>query len=481
VSGAPARNAGAEPPLGVTLVELAQWAGGDLVVREVPGDAAAREALLRSRVHGATLDTRALKPGMLFVPLPGSRTDGHAFLDEAFARGAAAALCARDVHVKIAHLPLGPLVLVDDVTVGLQKLATRVRDRWAGWAIAITGSAGKTTTKELVSAVLATAGPVLKTTGNLNNHWGVPLTMMGLEPAHRAAVLEMGMNHAGEIAALAAIAHVNACVITNAGSAHLENLGSLEAIANEKAALAYALRPGEPAFVGADSPLLLAAVKEAPAHIIPYGLSRAAEVRPERVEDLGPDGSKFTVAGFPPVHLKLIGMHQVANALAAIAVARHLNLDPGAVTAALEAYKPLKGRMEIQHAGGATLIVDHYNANPDSMRAALATLAGWPGAKRRIAVLGDMRELGETAARLHEGVGAEVRAAELWVVGEHAGDYAAGARKVGIEARRFPDKAAVAAALREQLAPGTVVLLKASRGAALEDVLAGLPVETQEA
>ena len=466
---------------GVTLVELAQWSGGDLVVREVAGDANAREALLRTRVHGATLDTRTVKPGMLFVPLPGSRTDGHAFLDEAFARGAGAALCARAIHPRIAHLPLGPLVLVDDVTAALQKLATRVRDRWAGWVIAVTGSAGKTTTKELVSAVLGTAGPVLKTTGNLNNHWGLPLTMMGLEPDHRAAVLEMGMNHAGEIAALAAIAHPNACVITNAGSAHLENLGSLDAIAREKASLAFALRPGEPAFVGADSPRLLAAVKECPARIVPYGLARTAEVHPESVEDLGPGGSKFTVSGFPPVHLRLIGLHQVSNALAALAVARHLKLDPRAVTTVLEAYRPLKGRMEIQPAGGATLLVDHYNANPDSMRAALATLAGWPGAKRRIAVLGDMRELGDTAARLHEDVGAEVRAAELWVVGEHAGDYAVGARRAGIEARRFADKAAVAAALREQLAPGTVVLLKASRGAALEDVLAGLPVEPQEA
>jgi len=466
---------------GVTLVELAQWAGGDLVVREVPGDARAREALLQTIVHGGTLDTRALKPGMLFVPLPGSRTDGHAFLDEAFERGAAAALCARSVYPRIQHLALGPLVLVDDVTAGLQKLATRVRDRWGGWVLAVTGSAGKTTTKELVSAVLATAGPVLRTTGNLNNHWGLPLTMLGLEPAYRAAVLEMGMNHAGEIAALAAIAHPNACVITNAGSAHLENLGSLEGIAREKASLAFALRPGEPAFVGADSPRLLAAVKGAPARIIPYGLAKAAEVRPEKVEDLGPEGSRFQVAGFPPVHLRLIGLHQVANALAALAVARHLKLDPAAVVAALEAYRPLKGRMEIQHAGGATLLVDHYNANPDSMRAALATLSGWPGATRRIAVLGDMRELGETAAGLHEQVGSEVRGAELWVVGEHAGDYAAGARKAGVEARRFPDKAAVAAALRDQLAPGTVVLLKASRGAALEDVLAGLPVETQEA
>src|SRR5262249_25639379 len=186
-------------------------------------------------------------------------------------------------------------------------------------------------------------GPVLKTTGNLNNHWGLPLTMLGLERAHKAAVLEMGMNHAGEIAALAAIAHPNACVITNAGSAHLENLGSLEGIAREKASLAFALKKGEPAFAGADSPRLLAALEGAPARVITYGLNARAEVRPDTLEDLGPGGARFTVAGFPPVHLKLIGTHQVANALAAIAVARHVKLDPDAVVAALAAYRPLKG------------------------------------------------------------------------------------------------------------------------------------------
>ncbi len=468
------------PPL-LTLVQLAQWAGGDLVVRDVPGDARAREALLATGIAGATLDTRALRPGMLFVPLPGSRTDGHAYLDEAFARGAGAALCARAVHPRIADLPLGPLVLVDDVTTALQRLATKLRERWPGWLVAVTGSAGKTTTKELVSAVLATAGPVLRTEGNLNNHWGVPLTLLGLGPEHRTAVIEMGMNHAGEIAALAAIARPNACVITNAGSAHLENLGSLEAIASEKASLAWALPPGAPAFVGADSPRLLAAVRGAPARVVRYGLARDAAVHPDSVEDLGDGGSRFTVAGFPPVHLRLIGMHQVANALAALAVARERRLDPAAAVAALEAHRPLKGRMEVRHAGGATLLVDYYNANPDSMRAALSTLAGWPRARRRIAVLGDMRELGGTAARLHREVGEAVRDAELWVVGEHAADYAAGAARAGVAVRRFPDKSAVAAALREQLEPGTVVLLKASRGAALEDVLAGLPVQAQEA
>jgi UDP-N-acetylmuramoyl-tripeptide--D-alanyl-D-alanine ligase len=464
-------------PSSLTLVQLAQWAGGDLVVRDVPPGPAARETLLRTGVRGATLDTRELEPGMLFVPLAGSRTDGHAFLDEAFARGAGAALCARAVHPRIAHLPLGPLVLVDDVTAALQRLAAELRRRWTGWLVAVTGSAGKTTTKELVAAALATAGPVLRTEGNLNNHWGVPLTLMGLSGGHHAAVVEMGMNHAGEIAALAGIAKPDACVITNAGSAHLENLGSLEAIAAEKASLARALRAGAPAFIGADSPRLLAAVKGVAARVVTYGLAPGAEVRPVKVEDRGEAGSRFEVPGFPPVQLRLVGLHQVSNALAALAVARERRLDPALVVAALEAHRPLEGRMQVRHAGGATLLVDHYNANPDSMRAALGTLAAWPGARRRIAVLGDMKELGETAAQLHREVGGAVRAAELWAVGAHAADYAAGARAAGTEVRTFPDKPAVAVAIREQLGPGVVILFKASRGAALEDVLAGLPVE----
>ena len=464
------------PPL-VTLVQLAQWAGGDLVVREVPGDPIAREALLRTGITGATLDTRSVKPGMLFVPLPGSRVDGHAFLDEAFERGAGAALCARAIHPHIANLPLGPLVLVDDVTAGLQRLASKLRELWGGWVIGVTGSTGKTTTKELVSAVLGTAGAVLRTEGNLNNHWGVPLTLLGLLPEHRRAVIEMGMNHAGEIAALAAIAGPNACILTNAGSAHLEHLGSLEAIAREKASLAWALAKGDPAFVCADSPRLVAAVQGCPAQVVTYGLDAGAEVRATAIEDLGDEGARFTVPGFRPVHLRLIGRHQVVNAVGALAVARQLRLDPEAVVTALEAHRPLKGRMEIRHAAGSTLLIDYYNANPDSMRAALATLAHWPRATRRIAVLGDMRELGASAAALHREVGEAVREAELWVVGEHVDDYASGAARARVTVQKFSDKPALAAALRSQLAPGTIVLLKASRGAALEDVLAGLPVE----
>ena len=466
-----------QPPM-LTLVQLAQWANGDLVVREVPNDPAAREALLKSGVSGAALDTRAIQPGMLFVPLPGSRVDGHAFLDEAFARGAGAALCARAVHPAIAHLELGPLVLVDEVTAALQRLAGKYREAWPGLVVGITGSAGKTTTKELVAAVFGTSAPTLRTQGNLNNHWGVPLTLLSLRPAHQVAIVEIAMSNPGEIAALAEIAAPDAAIVTNAGSAHLEGVGSLEGIAREKAALVHALAKDRPAFVGADSPRLLDAVRGAKAKVTTYGFAKGADVRPASYEDLGADGSRFEVEGFPPVHLRLVGRHQVQNALAALAVARHWRLDPRAVVDALAAHRPLPGRMEVKRSGGATLLVDCYNANPDSTAAALATLAQWPGAGRRIAVLGDMLELGETAPRSRGAAGALVRGAELWTVGAHAGEYADGARTAGAEVRVFAGKPEVAAALRETLAPGVVVLVKASRGAALEQVLEGLEMET---
>ncbi|TMQ67488.1 MAG: UDP-N-acetylmuramoyl-tripeptide--D-alanyl-D-alanine ligase [Candidatus Eisenbacteria bacterium] len=459
------------PPM-IPLPQLAQMAGGDLLVREVPKHPSAREAFLREGVEGASIDSRTIRPGELFVPLAGRNTDGHRFLEEAFTRGAAAALCDRLAYPAWRGREPGPLVLVEDVTAALQRLANRHRRSWQGLLLAVTGSSGKTTTKNLVAAVLETRAPVLKTEGNRNNHWGVPLTLLALRAEHQAAVVELAMSGAGEIAALAAIAGPQAGLITNVGRAHLggPGLGSAAAIAREKAALGFALAPGEPLFVG-DGPLLRAALGKARCRVIRFGFSRAAEVRPSRIEDLGPDGSRFEVEGFPPIHLRLIGRHQVMNALAALAVAREVRLDPEAVTAALAAARPVAGRMEVRTLRGAVLLVDYYNANPESTRAALGTLAGWPG-RRRIAVLGEMLELGTQAARLHREVGAAVRGAELWAVGPHAPDTAAGAKRAGLRVRVFADKAALAVALEAALEPGTVVLLKASRGAALEDVLA---------
>jgi UDP-N-acetylmuramoyl-tripeptide--D-alanyl-D-alanine ligase len=215
----------------------------------------------------------------------------------------------------------------------------------------------------------------------------------------------------------------------------------------------------------------MAALATATCRRVTYGLARGADVRPESVEALGAEGSRLIVAGFPPIRLRLAGRHQAVNALAALAVARDLKLDPAAVAAALEAYAPSRGRMEVRALRGATLLVDCYNANPESTRAALETLASWPGASRRIAVLGDMLELGAEAATLHRDTAGAAHGADLWAVGTYAADYAAGARAAGIESRVFADLPALAAALGPALAPGVVVLLKASRGAALERVL----------
>jgi UDP-N-acetylmuramoyl-tripeptide--D-alanyl-D-alanine ligase len=461
----------------LTLAEVARMAGGDLAVRQVPTAPGEREAFLKSGVDGVSIDTRTLAPGQLFVPLRGGNADGHRFIGEAFRRGAALALCERAHYVEWEGREPGPLVVVEDATAALQRLSRRFRDGWPGLMIGVTGSSGKTTTKDLVAAVLGAAAPTLKTEGNLNNHWGVPLTLMRLRAEHRSAVVEIAMNRPGEIALLGGLARPDAAVITNAGSAHLAGLGSLAAIAREKASLAAAVPPGRPVFAGADSPRLMTALSAMKARVVGYGFAADAAVRPETITSLGPEGSRFTVAGFPPVHLRLIGRHQVQNALAALAVAREYGVDPAAAVAALEVERPSHGRMEIRTLAGATLMVDCYNANPDSTRAALETLAGWPGATRRIAVLGDMLELGADAARLHRETGAATRDAALWVVGGHADDYAAGAKRAGVETRVFADKPALAEALRALLQPGTVVLIKASRGAALEDVVERLGEE----
>jgi len=461
----------------VTLPQLAQFSGGDLIVPEVPGHPSEREALLRSGIAGASIDSRTIRPGELFVPLPGAHADGHAFIPQAFERGAGAALCEVDRYEALRGREPGPLVLVKNATLALAMIAHRYRDGWGGLLVGVTGSSGKTTTKDLVASAFETAAPTLKTEGNLNNHWGVPLTLMRLEPGHRVAIVEIAMNAPGEIADLTQVAVPGAAIVTNAGHAHIERFGSVAAIAREKIAIAARLAPHEVAFIGADSPELREAARGLSCRTVTYGFADDADVRPASVEDLGPDGTRFTVEGFPPVRLRLIGRHMVANALAAIAAARQYGLDPAAVAAALEAHAPGRGRMERRTAHGATLLVDCYNANPDATRAALETLASWPGAGRRIAVLGDMLELGGQSPALHRETGAAVRGAELWAVGDFARDYVAGAREAGIEGRAFESRDAVREALRGALAPGVVVLLKASRGVALEKVLEGLGTE----
>jgi UDP-N-acetylmuramoyl-tripeptide--D-alanyl-D-alanine ligase len=291
-------------------------------------------------------------------------------------------------------------------------------------------------------------------------------------------VIEMGMSEPGEIAHLASLAAPNAALITNAGHAHLERFHTVEAIANEKAALARALRPNDVVFAGADSAPLLKALEGVRCRRVTYGLSSEADVRPRTLERLADGTSRLEVEGFPEFTLPLVGAHQAGNALGALAVAKEYGVAPADAVAAIVAYRPAKGRMEVWRVSGATLLVDCYNANPDSTAAALETLANLPGARRRIAILGDMLELGSRAGELHRETGALVQRAELWTVGAFARDWALGAKRAGAEARIFDDVAGVRDALREALAPGVVVLVKGSRGAALERVLEGLELES---
>jgi UDP-N-acetylmuramoyl-tripeptide--D-alanyl-D-alanine ligase len=452
-----------------TLGQLVERAEGRLAARDPGG--------LDTPIGGVSIDTRTLEPGDLFVPLPGTNVDGHEYIAEAFRRGAAASLCAAARLATFGPKEPGPLVVVDDVTVALGRVAHRHRRDWPGLVVGITGSSGKTTTKDLVGRVFAADRPTLTTRGNLNNQWGVPLTLLELRSEHRAAIVEMGTNHPGEIGSLAAIAAPDAAIITNVGHAHLEHFGTVEAIAREKTALARAVPAGGVVFAHADSPGLMAALAGLTARIVTFGNGAKADVHPAVFEDRGAAGSRLRVEGFPALELALVGRHQALNALAALAVAREFELEPDRSVAAIASYRPTTGRMEVRHARGATLLVDCYNANPESTRAALQTLATWPDARRRIAILGDMLELGPKAPELHREAGATVRGAELWAVGRMAGEYVAGATSAEIEALRFDEVSAVAAALREALAPGTVVLLKASRGAQLERVLEGLESE----
>ncbi len=264
-------------------------------------------------------------------------------------------------------------------------------------------------------------------------------------------------------------------MITNAGSAHLEHLGSLEAIAREKASVAAHLKPGELVFAGADSPRLIAALAGVSARLVTFGLGEDADVHPRVLEPLGEAGTRIAVDGFPSFVLPRPGTHLVINALGALAVARSFGVDPAAAVAALAAVKPEKGRMEVRHARGATLIVDCYNANPESTAAALATLELWPAATRRIAALGDMLELGDQAPRLHAETGARAGAStEVWAAGAFAADWVRGAAGAQRTARAFASREELRDALQAALAPGVVALVKASRGARFETLLEGL-------
>lgn len=406
--------------------------------------------------HGISIDTRTLQPGEVYYALRGERLDGHDFVAAALAAGAHAAVVAADQAGRWPQWAerLRP---VPDPLAALQELAQARRLAWGGPLVAVTGSAGKTTTKDMVAAVLATRLQVLKTEGNHNNHIGVPLTLLCLEEKHQVAVVEMGMNHAGEIAHLAAIARPDIGVFTNVGEAHLGNFTSIEGIAEAKRELARAI-PETGSLV----------LNREDARVARFGEGFGGRV-------VFYSGQDYAAP------LQYHGRHHRSNAAAAVAVGGLFDVDAGVAAAALAKLAPPAGRGQVLHRHGMTVIHDCYNANPAAMAEMLQVLADTP-AKRRVAVLGEMRELGPASPRLHRELGARVVRLGIDALMAVAGDarhILEGARAAGFTGPgMFCDNAeAAGVALPGWLRPGDAVLFKASRGVQLEKALAaGLAV-----
>jgi UDP-N-acetylmuramoyl-tripeptide--D-alanyl-D-alanine ligase len=423
---------------------------------------------------GVSIDTRTLGAGDLFVALEGENGDGHAFVAEALAKGAAGVMAHRQVA--------DPSLIVDDTLAGLHRLGCYARQRFTGRLVAVTGSVGKTTTKEMLRTVLSVLGRTHAAVASYNNHWGLPLTLARMPLDAEYCVAEIGMNHAGEIAPLARLARPHVAVITAVEKAHIGFLGSLDAIADEKAAILQGLQPKGVAVLPADTPLL-SRLRDAAgdARIVTFGMATHADVR---LLDLSMDaeGSDVTAefAGEPlRFRLPAPGQHMAINALAAIAAAMMLaEARPEPIVRALEDFAPVAGRgarRRIDVPGGAALLLDEsYNGNPASMRAALAVLRLQP-ARRRVAVLGDMLELGEAAPAEHNSLGADVIIAADCLFA--CGPLMRGLYESVPEPLRTAyavDSAALAPLVARAIAPGDAILIKGSLGSRMKLVVDAL-------
>jgi UDP-N-acetylmuramoyl-tripeptide--D-alanyl-D-alanine ligase len=428
------------------------------------------------RFRGAVVDSRRAGRSDLFVALRGETHDGHDFIGDAASRGASGALVAHPVEVNIAQY------VVQDPLKALQQLAAQRRlARRNVKVVGVTGSVGKTTTKELAAAVLATRYPLLRNEGNLNSEIGLPLVLLELTQRHRRAVLEMGMWARGEISLLCEIARPDVGIVTNIGPSHMERLGSIEAIADAKAELVEALPADGVAVLNADDARVAAMADRTAANVITYGLSDAADVRAEDITSHALAGLRFSLVhgdDRAPVYSRLPGRAMVHNALAAAAAALTDGMEVADVAVALSETQ-VPARLKA-HPGinGSTIIDDTYNASPASMRAALDLLGETAG--RKFAVLGDMRELGDAEGEGHHEVGryAAQVADVIYAVGELGrtiGEAAKGAGHAAVEL--FDEKGGIARALAPQLEPGDVVLVKASRALALETVVSELSQE----
>lgn len=448
----------------LSLAEVAAATGGTLTAAADPA---------AQVTGGVVTDSRAVGPGDLFVALAGERVDGADFAPQALSAGAVAVLGGRDLGL--------PGVVVDDPAQALGRLARAVVDRLGPTVVAVTGSSGKTTTKDLLADVLSRLGPVVAPQGSYNNEIGLPVTALRCEPGTRVLVSEMGARGTGHIAYLCTITPPQVSIALNVGSAHLGEFGSREAIATAKGEIVEALAPSGLAVLNADDPLVSAMAARTRARVTTFGESAGADVRADDVVLDAAGRASYTLrdaTGASRVSLRLVGEHQVSNTLAVAAVARYLGMSLDEVAAALsEAAPSSRWRMEVtERPDGVTVVNDAYNANPESMRAGLKALVSIAGPRRSWAVLGEMRELGETALAEHDAIGrlaVRLDVDRLVAVGEGARAIHLGAAHEGSWGREsvwVPDVAAAIALLTAEVEPGDVVLVKGSRLVGLEAV-----------
>jgi UDP-N-acetylmuramoyl-tripeptide--D-alanyl-D-alanine ligase len=426
-----------------------------------------------------SIDSRTIGKGELFFAVKGDRFDGHDFVSAALEYGAVAAVIRKDQshrYIGSSQTATERVLVVDDTLVALQTLATAVRKLWGKPLVGVTGSAGKTTTKEAIAHVLNVKFRVLKSEGNFNNHFGLPLMLLKLEPEHDVAVIEMGMSHAGEIRALAKIAQPEIGVITNVAPVHLEFFDSLAGIARAKYELVESLPSSGTVVLNADDEYVSQFGRDLKGRVIKYGTQAIADVRAANIHSRGADGSEFDViicGTREQARLPLVGEHNVLNGLAAVAVGCALGLKPSEAVAALATLVPADKRGQVVQVGNITVINDCYNSNPKALNAMVDALAAMK-ATRRIVVAGEMLELGPAGEEMHREAGRHIgeKGIDILVgVRGLAQPMVEGARQAGARAEFVATPEEAGEWLAREARDGDVVLLKASRGVKLEKAL----------
>src|SRR5438105_5936761 len=439
-----------------------------------------------ARVAGVSIDSRAIRPGELFIAIHGPRHDGHTFVADVLGGGALAAVVAQEKLAQIPEPVRARCIVVADTFVALKQLARKVRDAWGGKIAGITGSVGKTTTKEILAALLGTRLRILKSEGNFNNEYGLPLTLVKLDETHEAAVLEMGMSRRGELSRLAEIARPDVGIVTRVSPAHLEFFSSVDEIALAKRELIGGLNGHEStAVLNEDDPRVAAFGTFAPGRVLTYGIEKPAFFTAEAIEDRGALGSAFDYVspeGRVRLELALPGRHVIANALASLAAASVWGIGAAEAQSVLQTMRAPSMRGELlRFSNGAALINDSYNSSPAALHAMTALLAATPGFQRRILAAGEMRELGSASPELHREAGAyAAKTGSIdWIVGVegNAAELIEAAAKTGMprdHLKFFGSSNDAAQFLQQELRPGDLLLVKGSRGVKMERIVEAL-------